>query len=99
LRHNKPLNGALAGITAAVVGVILNLAIWFALHTWFHESQHLRASWLSFDVPIVASIEPWAVVLSIAAMTAILRFKAGMIQTLLACSAAGVFLYLVGAIR
>src|SRR5207253_2143852 len=35
LRDNKPLSGALAGITAAVVGVILNLAIWFALHTWF----------------------------------------------------------------
>jgi chromate transporter len=33
LRDNKPLGGALAGITAAVVGVILNLAIWFALHT------------------------------------------------------------------
>ena len=38
LRDNKPLNGALAGITAAVVGVILNLAIWFALHTWFREA-------------------------------------------------------------
>src|SRR5215212_8624772 len=35
LRDNKPLSGALAGITAAVVGVILNLAIWFTLHTWF----------------------------------------------------------------
>ena len=42
LRDNKPLSGALAGITAAVVGVILNLAIWFALHTWFREAVHLR---------------------------------------------------------
>jgi chromate transporter len=99
LRDNKPLNGALAGITAAVVGVILNLAIWFALHTWFRESQHVRAFGLSFDAPVVASIEPWAVVLSLAAMIAIFRFKAGMIQTLLACSAAGVLLYLVGVIR
>jgi chromate transporter len=99
LRDNKPLSGALAGITAAVVGVILNLAIWFALHTWFRESQHVRAFWLSFDFPLVASIEPWAVVLSIAAMIAIFRFKAGMIQTLLACSVAGVLLYVAGAIQ
>ena len=42
LRDNKPLNGALAGITAAVVGVILNLAIWFALHTWFHHATQFR---------------------------------------------------------
>ena len=47
LRDNKPLNGALAGITAAVVGVILNLAIWFALHTWFHEVRYLRGFGLS----------------------------------------------------
>jgi chromate transporter len=99
LRDNRLLNGALAGITAAVVGVILNLAIWFALHTWFRESQHARGFGLSFDAPVVASIDPWAVALSLAAMIAIFRFKAGMIQTLLACSATGVLLYLVGAIR
>jgi chromate transporter len=98
LRNNKPLNGALAGITAAVVGVILNLAIWFALHTWFRESRHVRVAGLSIDVPTVATIEPWAVALSIAAIIAIFRFKAGMIQTLLACSTAGVLLYLTGAI-
>ncbi len=99
LRDNKLLNGALAGITAAVVGVILNLAIWFALHTWFGQSTHVRAFGLSFDAPVAASIEPWAVLFSIAAIIAIFRFKAGMIQTLLACSAAGVVLYLVAAIR
>jgi chromate transporter len=99
LRDHKPLNGALAGITAAVVGVILNLAIWFALHTWFHEAQRVRGFGLSFDLPVGTSIEPWAVVLSIAAMVAIFRFKAGMIQTLFACSAAGLLLHLFGAIR
>jgi chromate transporter len=98
LRDNKPLNGALAGITAAVVGVILNLAIWFALHTWFHEVRHLRGFGLSFDVPVLPSIDPWALLLSIVAMVAIFRFKAGMIQTLLACSLAGIVLYLTGAI-
>jgi chromate transporter len=98
LRDNRPLNGALAGITAAVVGVILNLAIWFALHTWFHEVRHLRGVGLSFDVPVLSSIDPWALLLSAAAMVAIFRFKAGMIQTLLACSAAGIVLYFAGAV-
>jgi chromate transporter len=98
LRDNKPLSGALAGITAAVVGVILNLAIWFALHTWFREAWHLEGFGFSLDVPVIGTFEPWTIVLSAAAMIAIFRFKAGMIPTLLACSAAGVLLHLTGAV-
>jgi chromate transporter len=98
LRDNKPLSGALAGITAAVVGVILNLAIWFALHTWFRDAYRVKGLGLSFDVPIVSSADPWALLLSVAAMIAIFRFKVGMIQTLLACSAVGVVLHLAGVI-
>src|SRR5215212_171957 len=56
LRDNKPLSGALAGITAAVVGVILNLAIWFALHTMFRETYPVRGYGLAFDMPTVTSI-------------------------------------------
>jgi chromate transporter len=96
LRSNKPLNGALAGITAAIVGVILNLAIWFALHTWFSETVPLRGYGFAFDAPVLPSINHWAVILSITALVAIFRFKTGMIQTLVACSAAGVLLYLSG---
>jgi len=96
LRDNKPLSGALAGITAAVVGVILNLAIWFALHTWFREAWHLRSFEFSFDVPVIGTFEPWTILFSVAAMIPIFRFKAGMIPTLLACSAAGVLLHLAG---
>jgi chromate transporter len=98
LRDNKPLSGALAGITAAVVGVILNLAIWFALHTWFREAWHLRGFGFSFDVPVIGTFEPWTILLSVTAMIAIFRFKAGMIPTLLACSAAGVLLHLAGVV-
>jgi chromate transporter len=98
LRDNKPLNGALAGITAAVVGVILNLAIWFALHVWFREVRHIQGAGFSFEVPVLTTVDPWAVLLSIAAMVAIFRFKTGMIPTLLACSAAGVVLHLAGAV-
>jgi chromate transporter len=99
LRDNKPLSGALAGITAAVVGVILNLAIWFALHTVFAETYRVTGFGFSFDAPVLASGKPWALALSVAAAVAIFRFKAGLIQTLLACSAAGIALYLTGAIH
>jgi chromate transporter len=98
LRNNKPVNGALAGITAAVVGVILNLAIWFALHTWFRETVPLRGYGFAFDAPVLASVSPWAVSLSAAALVAIFRFKTGMIPTLAACSAAGILLYLSGVV-
>jgi len=98
LRGNRALNAALSAITAAVVGVILNLALWFALHTWFAELRPLHAFGLSFDAPVIASFQPWAVALSLAAMIAIFRFKAGMLQTLAGCSLAGVVLYFVGAI-
>jgi chromate transporter len=97
LRGNKALNAALSAITAAVVGVILNLAIWFAIHTIFRETVPIRAFPLAFDAPNVLSVDPWALALSIAAAVAIFRFKVGMIPTLAACCVAGMILYLLGA--
>jgi chromate transporter len=98
LRGNKALSAALAAITAAVVGVILNLAVWFAIHTMFHEVRPLHAFGIGFDAPVPASINLWATLLSVAAVVAVFRFKAGMLPTLAACSLAGVVLYLAGAI-
>ena len=98
LRGNKALAGALSAITAAVVGVILNLAIWFGIHTVFHETKPFHSFGLSVDAPVLASLDPWALALSAAAVVAIFRFKAGMIQMLATCSAIGVLLYLGGAI-
>ena len=57
LRHNRALAGALAAITAAVVGVILNLAIWFGLHVLFRELVPMRAFGLRIDVPVLSSID------------------------------------------
>jgi chromate transporter len=96
LRENKPLGGALAGITAAVVGVILNLAIWFALHTILRETYPIRELGLAFDMPIWTTLRPWALLLSVAAVIAMFRFKAGAMPVLAACSIAGVFPYLFG---
>jgi chromate transporter len=98
LRGNKALNGALSAITAAVVGVVLNLAIWFALHTIFREVTPVRAYGLTFDMPEIGSVDLWALALSAAAIVAIFRFKVGMIPTLLACSAVGIVLHLAGAL-
>jgi chromate transporter len=95
-RDNKALNGALSAITAAVVGVVLNLAIWFALHAVFRQVTPVRAYGLSFDMPIFSSVDPWALALSLAAVVAILRFRVGMIPTLIACTAAGIVLHLAG---
>jgi chromate transporter len=98
LRGNKALAGALSAITAAVVGVILNLSIWFAVHTLFREVVQIQRLGLSFDAPVPTSVNAWAAVLAAAAAIAIFRFKAGMLQTLAASCAAGVALYFAGAI-
>jgi chromate transporter len=97
LRGNRSLNAALSAITAAIVGVVLNLAVWFAVHSIFRETVPVRASPLAFDAPVLTSVDPWALVLTVAAAIAIFRFKVGMIPTLAACCLTGVVRYLVGA--
>lgn len=94
LRGNTGLAGALSAITAAVVGVILNLSIWFALHTLFRETVPARAFPLNFDMPVLTSVDIPALLLSIAAATAIFRFKLGMLTVLAGSCAAGVALRL-----
>lgn len=98
LRGNKALNGALSAITAAVVGVVLNLAVWFAIHAVFSDVNPIRFFPFAFDAPRLSSVNPWALALSVAAIIAIFRFKIGMIPTLIGCSAAGLFLFFVGAL-
>jgi chromate transporter len=96
LRGNEALSAALATVTAAIVGVILNLAIWFALHTLFQETSGVNAGPLDFDVPVLASVNLPALILTAAALVAVFRFKAGAIPVLAACAAAGVLYWTVG---
>jgi chromate transporter len=99
LRGNRALGGALAAITAAVVGVILNLAVWFGLHVLFRELRAMEGFGMSLEVPILATIDPVALVLMLAASLAMFRFNVGMFPVLAACSAAGIAYFLaVGAI-
>jgi chromate transporter len=96
LRGNRALSAALAAITAAVVGVILNLAVWFGLHVLFREVREV--GWLrelTLDVPVWSTLNVASLVLTLAAVAAMFRLKIGMIPVLAACSAAGVLYYLV----
>jgi chromate transporter len=96
LRNNKVLSAALAAITAAVVGVIANLAIWFALHTLFGEVQVRHVLGMSLQIPVLKTIIFPALAVSIAAVIALFRFKVGMIATLLGSSVAGILMHFAG---
>lgn len=89
LRQNKALSAALGAITAAVVGVVMNLALWFALHVVF---AHVQSVAWGVEVPVLSSLDWRAVLLSIAAMIAMLRLKAGMLPTLLGSALLGLAL-------
>lgn len=96
LRGNKSLSTALSGITAAVVGVVLNLAVWFALQVAF-ETVRERTVFgvLQLSVPEWQTVDVASVAISAAAFVAIFRFKAGMIKTLLAATAIGLLYHAV----
>lgn len=96
LRANRALTGALSAITAAIVGVILNLAIWFAINAMFRQSSRVAAGPLAFDAPVLASADGLAIALTIAAMIAMLLAKWGAPLTLALSCAAGLGFYLVG---
>jgi len=94
LRRNRALAAALAGVTAAVVGVILNLALWFTIHFLFAQVQSRRFGPLVIDMPVPSTVDPLALILSAAALVAVFRFRVGMLAVLGACAAAGMILRL-----
>ncbi|WP_421579903.1 chromate efflux transporter [Shinella sp. M31] len=82
LRGNAALSGALSAITAAVVGVILNLAVWFAVHTLFAEVTVLAAGPLRLELPVPATIILPSALLAVAAAVALFRFKISVLPVL-----------------
>jgi chromate transporter len=89
LRGNKSLSAALTGITAAVVGVIANLAVYFATHTLFAESREYEAGPLQLDLPVLTSLEPLALVIGAAAMVMVFKLKWSVLRTLGVCAVLG----------
>jgi chromate transporter len=89
LRGNKAVSAALSAITAAVVGVVLNLALWFALHTLFARVREVAIGPLRLDVPVPASLDVAALALTLAAVVAVFRFRLGPLPVIAGCAAAG----------
>ncbi len=89
LRENQHLSHALTFISAAVAGVILNLAVWFALNTMFTESN--PASWgpINVSIPEISSVNTSAIAISLVAALLVFRFKLPTLQVLGICSALG----------
>ncbi|MBI5431458.1 MAG: chromate transporter [Planctomycetes bacterium] len=83
LRGNRALAGALSAITAAVVGVIANLSATFALHVVFGEVGVLRVGPVAIARPVLSSVDALALALSLVCCVAALRFRTGMVTTLL----------------
>lgn len=95
LRGNQAVSAALSAVTAAVVGVMLNLAIWFAVHVAFSEVQTIQTFGIQLLVPAWSSIQIASVILTIGAFIAMLRFKAGVLPVIFFSALLGITYYLV----
>lgn len=96
LRSNRSLSAALTAVTASVVGVILNLAIWFAIHVVWTEVRRIEAGLLSLELPIMDSIDWAAAALSALALIAVFRLKLGLATVLGGTALLGLGLYVLG---
>jgi len=94
LRSVPRLQASLSAITAAVVGVIFNLSVWFALHVLFSARSELAIGPLHFEVPEIASLEPVPLALGILAALLLFVLHAGIITTLGVAAAASLLLTL-----
>ena len=96
LRANRALSAALTAVTASVVGVILNLAIWFGVHVIWRDVQPVERGPVSLELPVLGSIDWTAAALSALALVAVFRLKLGMTTVLAGAAALGVALHAVG---
>ena len=89
LRGNRALNGALSTITAAVVGVILNLAVVFAIHTLFEEVGRGSVGAVTFAWPVWSSLDSFAALIAVVAFVGLWRFRWSVLPVVVGCAAAG----------
>jgi chromate transporter len=90
VRGNRALTAALSTVTAAVVGVILNLAVWFAVHTLFEAVEEVEWGMLHVPLPAWSTIDVPALGIAALASFLLLRRHWGMVRTLALCAALGV---------
>lgn len=98
LRGSRALNGALSAVTAAVVGVILNLAVWFAVHSLFRRTMPVAYGPIRFDMPVVASVDIAALGLTVTSLVGVLWFRIDTFRVLAASALTGLLLHLLGAL-
>ncbi|WP_075289944.1 chromate efflux transporter [Pararhizobium arenae] len=89
LRSNRVLSAALASISAAVTGVILNLALWFGLHVLFASTVKADRGIVSVTLPDLSSFQPMAFFLTLLALAITFIGKKGVVWVLAVCSAVG----------
>jgi chromate transporter len=93
LRGNRQLSSALSAITAAVVGVVLNLAVWFSLHTLFGTVSTQRVFGIRLLTPDFSTISFSALTIAVVACFLTFYWKRGMTLTLATCCLMGVVLH------
>jgi chromate transporter len=96
LRSNRALSAALTGITAAVVGVIANLALYFVVHTLFADSGIARWGPIRLELPELVTIRPVAAAIAVAAAVMVFALRWSMLRTLAVCAALGLAAGLAG---
>ncbi|MDO9413448.1 MAG: chromate efflux transporter [Pseudolabrys sp.] len=90
LRNNKKLSGALQAITAAVVGVILNLSVWFALHVLYGTVTEVHSGpfrWYTFDT---RALDNNTAILAGVAALLIFRFKRSVLEVIIVTALLGI---------
>jgi len=92
LEHARRLQGGLAALTAAVVGVVANVALWFALHVLFSRVEVREIGVLRLALPDPSSIDLKALGLSVLAFLLLFPAKRSVMQTLMICGAAALCL-------
>lgn len=86
------LNGALSAITAAVVGVILNLSIWFGLHVLFSEVSVLQYGLLKFSMPDILTLDWRVTILVVISGLMLLKYHINIVTVLVISAILGVLL-------
>lgn len=89
LRGHRALSAALSAITAAVVGVIANLALWFAINAIFERQTHYTHYGLDISLPVIGSLNLPMLALSVLAFVLVFGFKIRMLSLLALCSGLG----------
>ena len=96
LRRNRIAAGALRAVTAAVLGVVASLALWFAAHVIFTATIAIETPWHSLLLPAPGAVDLAALLLALVAGFALIWWKVDMLVVIACCAAAGFVRSLIG---